>query len=102
MLALPVGQVFNQWLTSCSESPTVTYVTEPSDEKQKAFTQMATGSEGEVAFITGVARAQGRAHVKWLAGLGVHVNGVDKRCASAPALGSPTQSGGCSATQSST
>ena len=55
MLALPVGQVFNQWLTSWSGSPTVTYVTEPSDEKQKAFTQMATGSEGEVAFITGVA-----------------------------------------------
>lgn len=58
MLAFAFGEIYNQWLTFCSASLTVTYVTEPSG-KQKAFTAMATGLEGEVAFITGVACGQG-------------------------------------------
>ncbi len=44
---------------------------------------MATGLEGKVAFITGGARGRGRAHVQRLAGLGVHIIGVDI-CADLP------------------
>jgi hypothetical protein len=49
---LRVNTLFNQWLTFCSASLTVTYVTDAQCTEQKAFRKMATDLEGKVAFIT--------------------------------------------------
>jgi len=88
LLTVRVDTLFNQWLTFCVASLTVTNVTDPQCTKQKALTKMATDLEGKVAFITGAARGQGRAHAQRLASLGVNVIGVDI-CADLPGVDYP-------------